>query len=219
LIFFVPFFVRIEAMEFDSEKAILFSTLGKEARACQICEAMRDKTAVLSELNGNIYPKVMFIAEAPGRQGADRTRKPFWGDKSGDNFQMLLDSIALSRDEIFVSNSVLCSPRKPSGANRNPKRSEIRNCSGFLKQTIELIDPGIIATLGIVALDALKLIVDHSFLLKADVGKIRSWNGRLLVPLYHPSPQVIASHRRLDQQFEDYKMLGRAISETPTRTG
>jgi uracil-DNA glycosylase len=188
-----------------------FATLSAEAQRCQICEAMRDKTAVLSELNGNIHPKVMFIAEAPGRQGADRTRKPFWGDKSGENFQKFLDSIGLRREEIFITNAVLCSPRKPNGANRNPKKSEMRNCSSFLKRTIDLIDPKIIVTLGAVSLDALKLIESHEFLMKTHVGKILEWNSRTLVPLYHPSPQVIASHRRENEQLEDYKVLARAI--------
>lgn len=198
----------------SSTKQKLFLKLSSEAQSCQICEAMRDKTAVLSDLNGNIHPKVMFIAEAPGRQGADRTRKPFWGDKSGENFQKFLDSIDLKREEIFITNAVLCSPRKPNGANRNPKKGEMRNCSGFLKRTIELIDPRIIVTLGAVSLEALKLIEGHEFLMKTHVGKILKWNSRILVPLYHPSPQVIASHRRENAQLEDYKVLAKAISQS-----
>jgi DNA polymerase len=189
-----------------------FSALSVEAQSCQICEAMRDKTAVLSELNGNTHSKVMFIAEAPGRQGADRTRRPFWGDKSGENFQKFLDSINLKREEIFITNAVLCSPRKPNGANRNPKKIEMRNCSNFLQRTIDLIDPKIIVTLGAVSLDALKLIESHEFLMKTHVGKILEWNSRILVPLYHPSPQVIASHRRENEQLEDYQVLAKAIS-------
>lgn len=92
-----------------------FLKLAEKAQNCRRCEAMCDKTAVLSELNGNINPKVFFIAEAPGRQGADRTRKPFSGDKSGANFQAMLDSINLKREEIFITNTVLCSPRNETG--------------------------------------------------------------------------------------------------------
>jgi hypothetical protein len=32
-----------------------------------------------------------------------------------------------------------------------------------------------------------------------------------LVPLYHPSPQTIASHRRLAEQIEDFRSVGEAI--------
>ncbi len=192
-------------------KLKLFKELASEAHACRICEKMQDKTAVLSELNGTIFPKVVFIAEAPGRQGADRTRRPFWGDKSGENFQVLLDSIGLEREEVFITNTVMCSPRSDSGANRRPARSEIRNCSLFLKRQIELIDPRVVATLGSVALDALKLIEPHSLTLKENAATAIEWNGRLLVPLYHPSPQVIITVRNLEQQTRDFSILRLAI--------
>lgn len=198
----------------SSNKQKNFLTLAGEAQSCLICEQMQDKIAVLSEANGNLRPKVMFIAEAPGRQGADRTRKPFYGDKSGENFQKFLDSISLKREEIFITNAVLCSPRKPSGANRKPTKKEIKNCSNYLEKTIDLINPKIIATLGSVALEALKLLELHKFSLKLDVGKMLHWREILLVPLYHPSPQVLASHRRENQQLEDYKVLAKAIGQS-----
>ncbi len=195
----------------SSTKQKQFNKLANAARKCVICPDLADKVAVLSELNGNIDPKVLFIAEAPGRQGADRTRRPFWGDKSGKNFQVLLDSINLKREDVFITNAVLCSPRKPSGANRKPKKSEMNNCSDFLGRTINVIKPPVIVPLGIVALEALKATESHELTLKNDVAKIIDWNGRKLIPLYHPSPQVFAMHRRLNQQLEDYKVLKEAI--------
>jgi len=190
-----------------------FALLAAEASDCIVCERMRDRKAVLSYLNGSVIPRVMFIGEAPGRNGADRTRIPFHGDISGNNFEVLIKSIKLTRDEIFITSSVLCSPRKSSGANDKPKRQEIHNCSGFLRRQIELIDPPVVATLGAVALDALKLIEPHDYQLREHVAKILKWNGRVLVPLYHPSPQVIISVRPLEQQKRDYRSLRRAIEK------
>ncbi|MEZ5305798.1 MAG: uracil-DNA glycosylase [Pyrinomonadaceae bacterium] len=192
----------------SSTKRKEFERLVADASVCAICPELADKAAVMSELNGCLSPKVLFVAEAPGRQGADRTRRPFWGDKSGENFQVLLDSIGLRREEIFITNSVMCSPRKPSGANRRPKTSEIRNCSAFLKRTIELINPPVVATLGTVALGALEKIEPHGLVIRDSVGKSVDWMGRRLVPLYHPSPQVIAAVRRLEEQVKDYRILG-----------
>lgn len=188
-----------------------FLKLAEKARNCRVCEAMCDKTAVLSKLNGNINPKAFFIAEAPGRQGADRTRRPFSGDKSGANFQVLLDSIGLKREEIFITNTVLCSPRSETGANRKPSKREIKNCVDFLAKTVELINPKIIVTLGSVALEALKTIEYHQIILRSDAGTIFRWQTRWLVPLYHPSPQVVASHRRMHEQLEDFKAVAEAI--------
>jgi uracil-DNA glycosylase family 4 len=173
---------------------------------------MCERAAVLGELNGPIDARVMFIGEAPGRKGADRTRVPFSGDQSGRNFERFLSSIELSRSDIFITSAALCNPRSLSGANRRPSAAEIRNCSYFLKQTIDLVCPDIIVTLGTVALEALKLIHYHEFILRDDVAKVRNWYGRQLIPLYHPSPQVLITSRSEKAQLHDYQVIARAIS-------
>jgi uracil-DNA glycosylase family 4 len=188
-----------------------FFELAAEAAVCTRCPAMCERAAVLSELNGSVDARVMFIGEAPGRKGADRTRVPFSGDQSGKNFERFLASIDLNRSEIFITSAALCNPRADSGANRRPAAREIRNCSDFLRRSIELVDPRVVVTLGTVALDALKLVHYHDFNLKNDAGRIRGWNGRLLVPLYHPSPQVLITSRKEAAQLRDYKVVGRAI--------
>ena len=123
----------------------------------------------------------------------------------------MLDSIGLTREEIFITDTVLCSPRKNSGANRKPSKGELKNRADFLEKTIRLIDPAVIVTLGIVALEALKTIEYHQITLRSDAGGIFRWNGRVLVPLYHPSPQTIAAHRRLPEPLEDFKSVAEAI--------
>lgn len=184
-----------------------FAALCAEAQGCRICPDLADKTAVLSDLNGVLKPKVFFIGEAPGRAGADRTRRPFYGDKSGENFQKLLDSIDLRREEIFITSAVMCSPRSATDANRKPTRREIKNCSAYLERVLDLIDPPVVATLGSVALEALKLIQYHEFILREHAGTVQNWSGRTLVPLYHPSPQVIASQRGLHLQLRHFETL------------
>ncbi len=188
-----------------------FLQLATEAAVCVSCPAMCERTAVLSELNGPINARVMFIGEAPGRKGADRTRVPFSGDQSGKNFDRFLTSINLKRSEIFITSGALCNPRTSSGANRRPSAEELRNCSDFLERTIALVDPNIVVTLGGVALEALRLVQYHEFTLRDDAAKVRRWNGRLLIPLYHPSPQVLITSRNEKAQLRDYKVVARAI--------
>lgn len=184
-----------------------------EAAACGLCPSMCERTAVLSEANGVVDARVMFIGEAPGRKGADRTHIPFSGDQSGKNLDRFLESIDLKREQIFITSAALCNPRSASGANRKPTRSELQNCSAFLRRTVALVDPAVIVTLGSVALEALKSIESHGYTLKESAGKILYWHGRLLVPIYHPSPQVLASHRREAAQLDDYKVVARAIAQ------
>lgn len=194
-----------------SERIERFQKLAIEAAGCRRCPDLCERRAVLSERNGSVGARVMFLGEAPGRQGGDRTRVPFSGDQSGRNFQKFIASINLTRDEIFISNAVLCNPRRASGANRRPTNKEVTNCSEFLRRQIELIDPLVLVTLGAVSLAALRLIEYHDLTLKEAAGRIYEWNGRWLVPLYHPSPQVLASHRREAAQLEDYKAIACAL--------
>ena len=188
-----------------------FDALVAEAAACRRCEAMCGRSAVLSWRNGRVGARVMFVGEAPGRQGGDRTRVPFSGDQSGRNFGRYLASIGLGREDVFITNAALCNPRAESGANRRPTRREVSNCSEFLRRQIEVVAPSVVVTLGAVSLDALRAVEYHQLSLKENVGQIREWGGRLLVPLYHPSPQVLASHRREAAQLEDYKSVARAL--------
>ena len=189
-----------------------FIALAAEAAACRLCPALCERRAVLSERNGNLKPRALFIAEAPGRQGGDRTRVPLSGDQSGRNFARFISSINLERDRIFITNAVLCNPRKPSGANRKPTTAEVLNCSAFLRRQIEVLDPPVVVTLGAVSLAALRRVEYHELSLKENAGQVHEWNGRLLVPVYHPSPQVLASHRREAAQLRDYQAIARALA-------
>src|SRR4030095_6192265 len=145
----------------NSSRAQSFRELAAEASACTRCPAMCGRSAVLSELNGSPDARIMFIGEAPGRKGADRTRVPFSGDQSGANFDRFLSSIKLTRQEIFITSAALCNPRTDSGANRKPTQKELTNCSGFLRRTIDLVNPKIVVALGSVALEALQTLHSH----------------------------------------------------------
>lgn len=202
-------------METSSRR--LFNRLVAEAASCTQCPAMCGRSAVLSERNGSTDARVMFIGEAPGRKGADRTRIPFSGDQSGANFDRYLNSINLAREEIFITSAALCNPRAESGANRRPTQKELANCSTFLRRTIAVVDPRVIVTLGSVALEALKRIQYHELNLKESAAKIQSWDGRVLVPIYHPSPQVLASHRREAEQLQDYQVVAEAVRSLDIR--
>lgn len=184
-----------------------FARLVEEAHACRVCPRMEGRRRVLSHANGSLRPRVLFVAEAPGRLGGDRTAVPLSGDQSGRNFDRLLAEAGLDRSEIFITNAVLCNPRDVRGRNAPPSSQEMRNCSRFLRATLDLLDPPVIVTLGAVALRALGLFAPHEATLAANVGAILPWRGRWLVPLYHPGPRA-QIHRAFDQQAEDFQRLG-----------
>ena len=93
------------------DKMRKFEMLVEIANRGNLCERMYGRTRVLSEKNGNIDSKVIFIGEAPGRLGADRTGIPFYGDQAGKNFEWLLQFAGVTRQQVFITNAVLCNPR------------------------------------------------------------------------------------------------------------
>lgn len=183
-----------------------FTDLSRSVQFCSLCTRLCSRTKVLSKYNGNIESDIIFIAEAPGRLGADRTGIPLYGDKTGDNFENLLSNIGWQRDEIFITNAVLCNPREESGNNSTPTKEEIFNCLPYLAMTIELINPKLIVTLGAVALRALDFIEPHAFILKEHVATPMKWHGRYVFPLYHPGPRAMI-HRSLSKQRADFMAL------------
>ncbi len=171
---------------------------------------MVGRMRVLTEANGSIDARVLFIAEAPGRLGADRVGVPLCGDRTGDNFEELLAATGWTRNDVFISNAVLCNPRDAGGRNRTPRAEEVENCRRHLARLIDVVDPGYLVTLGAVALRATRLLEPHDYSLSRDVGRPKTWYGRVLIPLYHPGPRALI-HRSLAQQKRDYRRLARLV--------
>lgn len=183
-----------------------FGDLCQAVSHCTLCSRLKERRKVLSKANGSFFSKVMFIAEAPGRLGADHTGIPLHGDKTGDNFETLLQSINWDRKDVFITNAVLCNPRLDNGTNSTPTTEEITNCSTYLGMQIELVRPNVVVSLGTIALRALKSIYPHSYELKKDVGSLLHWAGRRLMPLYHPGPRAHI-YRSLSEQVSDFRRL------------
>jgi len=195
------------------DKRTRFSDLTGAVHHCSLCSRLAGRAKVLSGANGNIDSKVLFVAEAPGRLGADRTGVPLHGDRTGENFEALLGNIGWKREEVFITNAVLCNPREEDGNNATPSKEEIENCSAYLEMTIELVQPNVVVSLGASALKALSAIHPHSLNLTDHVAKLWPWAGRHVVPLYHPGPRALV-HRSLARQRSDFMQLAKLIHPT-----
>lgn len=93
----------------------------------------------------------MFVGEAPGRFGADRTGTPFYGDRSGTLLRKVLEDLREARAgplRIYVTNAVKCNPRDLRDRNRPPTSAELCNCSSFLLREIVAVRPRVIVPLG-----------------------------------------------------------------------
>lgn len=91
----------------------------------------------------------MVIGEAPGAN-EDRRGEPFVG-RAGRLLDAMLFAVGLSREEVFITNTVKC---RPPG-NRDPEPAETERCGPFLERQIELVEPRVILAAGRVAAQAI----------------------------------------------------------------
>lgn len=197
-------------MKPEDDKESNFLELVDRVRACRKCPRMMGSARVLGPGCGPLDAPLMFVGEAPGRLGADGSHLPFHGDRSGHNFEKLIEQVGISRYEVFVTNAVLCNPKDEKGNNATPTPAEISNCAPFLRETIDILNPAIVVTLGAVALKACGVIEPHVVLLREHVRTSRTWMRRTLVPVYHPGQRAMV-HRSFANQLSDYQFIAESL--------
>ncbi len=149
--------------------------------------------------------EIMLIGEAPGFN-EDKQGRPFVG-AAGQFLDKLLASANLSREQVYITNTVKCRPLN----NRDPLPVEMAACRKYLDRQIEVIAPKVIVTLGRHSLTA--------FLPKETISKARarprSVNGRTLFPMYHPAAAL--HQQSLREVIEaDIKKLPALLKEAPS---
>ncbi len=160
---------------------------------------------------GNEKANIVLIGEAPGREEEEQ-RRPFVG-KAGKNLSEFLDLIKLQRADLFITNVVKFRPTKLSEygsvSNRTPTESEVAEYLPYLKAEIECINPKIIVTLGNTPLKA--LLGSEVYVCKLH-GRLQSYEGRKLYPLYHPA-SLIYNPSLKDAYREDVLKLRKLLDE------
>lgn len=122
--------------------------LKEQMSTCGSCDLCHGRTQVVFG-EGNTNPLVMIVGEAPGEQ-EDKTGKPFVGP-AGDKLSSILKYLGVTRDDVYITNSVLCRPP----TNRNPTQVELEACHWRLDLQIQLLKPKLIILLGRIALQQL----------------------------------------------------------------
>jgi DNA polymerase len=163
---------------------------------CMRCElgATRNKFVFGT---GDPNADLLIIGEAPGRD-EDAQGEPFVG-RSGKLLTTILESIQLSRDDVFIANILKCRPPN----NRRPSTSEVDTCEVYLHKQIELINPKYILALGLTAADTL---LKEKCVMKDIRGEILDYRGKKLMITYHPSA-LLRNPNLKRPVWEDMKKL------------
>jgi len=77
---------------------------------------------------GNPDAELMFVGEAPGVD-EDARGEPFVG-RAGQLLTRIIETMGLSRDEVYIANILKCRPDMPKGVpgNRPPTPHEMQTC-------------------------------------------------------------------------------------------
>lgn len=162
-------------------------------RSCTRCALANTRTQVVLG-RGNPRAQVFFLGEAPGRE-EDIQGEGFRG-AAGKQFDAILDFIGISRDDIWLANTVRCRPSIDGRRNRPPDKEEIQACSHWLQYDLIQVRPTIIVTLGRMAFEAVSGLpwTTNRHGQSMDVPQ---WNA-MLYALYHPAYLIYRRNLRRD---------------------
>lgn len=118
--------------------------LREQMSGCGSCDLCRERTTVVFG-EGSTNPLLMIVGEAPD-DDEDEQGIPFVG-KAGQKLDNILSYIGVNRNEIYITNSVLCRPPN----NRNPRHEELEACKWRLDLQIQLLKPKLVVLLGRIA--------------------------------------------------------------------
>jgi DNA polymerase len=174
-----------------------------EAAGCTRCRLHESRTQVVFG-QGDPRADLMFVGEAPGFH-EDRQGIPFVGP-SGQLLNRLLEGIGLRREDVYICNVVKSRPPQ----NRDPLPDEIAACRPWLDAQIRLVDPKVVVTLGNFAA---RTLLETSTGITRLRGRTYPFQGRVLLPTFHPAAALHAQGRRtagpspLEAMEDDFRVL------------
>lgn len=185
--------------------------IAEQVSQCQKCRLFEQRTKAVSG-TGNPKADLMFIGEGPGKN-EDEQGKPFVG-AAGKFLGEMLESIGMSREDVFITNVVKC---RPPG-NRDPEEDEASTCTqAWLYNQILLIKPKLIILLG---RHAMKYFLPASLRISEAHGQPKRVEGvwqakQVYLPLYHPAAALYNGGLRetLMKDFQKIPQILKLIDE------
>lgn len=169
-------------------KADALAALHAQIRACRKCLEAGYWIAPGPVMHGVHTAKVMTIGQAPGVTEAV-VKRPFNAGAGKRLFQWLgeagFDEAAFRATQSMTAITK-CYPGKSAGGqgDRVPSKEEQALCRPWLDQEIKLINPKLIIPIGRLAIG---LFFDSKLPLERIIGAQIEQDGRVIVPLPHPS--------------------------------
>lgn len=142
---------------------------------------------------GPLDADLVLVGEAPGATEVEQG-EPFVG-QAGSQLDAALETAGIDRAAVYVTNVVKVRPPE----NRTPRADEIAAWRPVLAAELDRVDPAVVVTLGNTATRAL-LETDEGI---TDLrGRRVEWDGRVVVPTYHPASLFYDEGKRADLEAD-----------------
>jgi uracil-DNA glycosylase family 4 len=176
-------------------------TVRQNVIQCTKCDLCKTRTNAVPG-KGSFNSDVMFVGEAPGKN-EDLHGEPFIG-VAGKKLTAALENAGVSRDEVYITNTVKCRPPN----NRVPTMLEKDVCKEYIQKEIEIIKPKIICLLGNTAFSS---VLGGTEIAKFR-GKVGKKNNQLYFITIHPAA-TIYNQKLVEVLKQDIKKLFDLIRE------
>ncbi len=124
--------------------------------------------------------KLMLVLEAPGYRELEEMT-PLVGP-AGKLNEKFFNAVGLSRKDVSIANTCGCVDM--TREDRRPLPAEIEACRPRLLEDIARANPQVILSMGNISQ---QFFFPGGQSVGKIRGKIRNWNGRLVIPTYHPA--------------------------------
>jgi len=111
-----------------------FKELQTKYNTCTKCEKCLNGTKVFGV--GSPKAKIVVIGEGPGNEEIKQV-SPFVGP-AGQLLNQILSSVGIKREEIYLTNALLC---RTNSSNRTPTKEEYSNCRPRLFEELSIVKP------------------------------------------------------------------------------
>ena len=153
------------------------AVLEKKVKKCTDCPLHKTRTQAVFG-TGSGRTGLVFVGEAPGRD-EDIQGAPFVG-RAGQLLTRIIEAIKFNREDVYITNVIKCRPE----ANRDPLPHEVKLCSPYLAEQLEILKPRVLCALGRFAAEALSGV-------KLPMAEYRnaalSYRGIRVAATYHPA--------------------------------
>lgn len=179
--------LKMLSEEHTTRRQEAFEDLQHRIHSCRLCEERGYIGKAQPLVSGHPNDRIIVVGQAPGHRSIAKGRS--FSGPGGTILQKWLEQAGFPpgylHSHVYLSSLTRCDPgHNPDGdGDRRPSPAEIALCKPFLDAEFQLLQPEVVLLVGTMAIETFFGKVK----LEEVIGTYRENEGRLFLPLPHPS--------------------------------